>query len=139
MVETGIFQLSQEIQPLMGIFGNRISVGFPLEFLRDRGSQKLHSHHSLVQYGKGEQCWGFPQKSSVCSIILTVFSSKVLGLFQRTSFSSCQMRQMTVVLSAHFRTLTERSLKVQSLMDPNGQNSVMSFRRANTSLSKTSS
>lgn len=50
-VETGTLQLSQEVEPLLGIFGNGVSVGFPLQFLRDRSSQELHSHHSLVLYG----------------------------------------------------------------------------------------
>lgn len=130
VVETGILQLSPEVQPLLGIFGNRVSVGFPLQFLRDCGSQEFHSY--LVQYGKG----GVPcpvvgdasKGPKVISIVLMVFSSRVLGLCQRTADHNLISDEVQLLIDLGIDLWAFKVLC---------QASVMSCRRTNTSLSKT--
>ncbi len=68
---------------------------------------------------------GFLLKSMIISTVLSVLSSRLFRLHQTaSSLTSCMkadsspswMRQMSLVSSANFRSLTEVSLEVQSLL-----------------------
>ncbi len=74
----------------------------------------------LFMMVSGGRDGGFLLKSTIISTVLRVFSSRLLRLqllhFLSVSKSPSLMRQMTLVLSANFRSLTEGSFEVQSFV-----------------------
>ncbi len=76
-------QLVKEVQPLLGLFHNRLNVIVPLQFLRNCGAQEsewLHCSHSAVhdgEWGRVEGGGGVLLKSMIISTVLSVFSSRL--------------------------------------------------------------
>ncbi len=86
-------QMAKEVQSLLGRFYNGVYVSVPLQVLWDGGAQEheyLHCHYSAVHDGKWEEWRGFLLKSTIISTVLSMLSSRLLGLQQTaSSLASC--------------------------------------------------
>ncbi len=119
-------QLAKKVQPLLGLFDNRVYVNVPLQFLRDGAAQEsegLHCHYSAVHDGEwGESRGVSPEVHDHLHCLEHVELQVVKTRQPAVQHPVCRqtrhrpVRPMTVVSSANFRSLTEGSLDVQSLV-----------------------
>ncbi len=86
-------EMAKEVQSLLGRFYNGVYVSVPLQVLWDGGAQEhecLHCHYSAVHDGKWGESRGFLLKSTIISTVLSMLSSRLLGLQQTaSSLTSC--------------------------------------------------
>src|SRR4029434_382009 len=95
------------------------------EIVDPRNLKDSTANRVLLSMVRGGSAGGLLLKSTVISTVLSVFSSRLLQPHHRTSCStsrlyadssSSRMRPITDVLSADFRSLTDGSPEVQSLV-----------------------
>ncbi len=115
------------IQPLLGLFHNGLNVIVPLQVLRNCGAQEsewLHCSHGAIHDGEWGRAGGSPEVQDhlhcfehvKLQVVKNAPDSQLLNFLSVSRLVTSWMRPISVVSSANFRSLTEGSLDVQSLV-----------------------
>ncbi len=118
-------QLAKEVQPLLGLFDNRVNVNVPLQVLRDGAAQEsecLHCSHSAVRDGEWGECRGvspevhdhFHSFERVeLQVVKTAPDSQLLNLLSVSRLVTVLDEADQCGVICELRSLTEGSLDVQ--------------------------